>query len=504
MSNIRKTYERLIGMRREIAVLESCACLLQWDQETCLPREGASFRADQLALLARLAHEKSVSPQFGECLAACEKGGLAADPLSAEAVNLREIRHRYDKKVKLPERLVEELAHTAALAHPAWVEARRQRKFELFRPWLEKLVRLKREQAAALGFSGSLYDGLLDDYEPGETQAHLEILFPALREGLVRLLEKISGAPRQPDDSVLRGSFPLEKQKEFGRMASAAIGFDFDRGRLDEVVHPFCLHIGPGDTRITTRYSEERFGEAFFGILHESGHGLYEQGLPTEQFGTPLGESVYLGIHESQSTLWETLIGRDLPFWKHFFPLAQKFFPGSLGQVGLESFLRAINFVRPSFIRVSADEVSYHLHIILRFELEKALIAGELAPADVPAAWNGRFKELLGLEVPDDSSGCLQDVHWSAGLFGYFPTYSLGYLNAAQFYVALKRDLPGLEEDLARGKFSPVREWLREKIHCQGMRYRPAELIRKVTGEPLSTRPLLAYLEKKFSELYGF
>jgi carboxypeptidase Taq len=498
-----QAYNRLIDIQKEVSLIESCSSLLQWDQETYMPAGGTGHRAGQLALLARIAYERFTHSEVGKLLSLCEKSEPAAEPGSIESVNVREIRRKYDKTVKLPKRLVEELAKTTVLAHAAWIEARQNSTFETFRPWLEKIIALKREQAQALGYRQSPYDPLLDEFEPGETESSLIPLFDKLRRGLVPLIEKIVDSPNQPDTSFLASEFPVERQREFGEAAAACMGFDFHRGRLDEVVHPFCTGIGPGDTRITTSYDSSGFSRAFFGILHETGHGLYDQDLDQEHHGTPVGESISLGIHESQSRMWENFVGRSRPFWKHFFPKAAEIFPQALGDVTFDMFVRAVNQVQPSYIRTESDEVTYNLHIILRFELERLLISGELAPADLPQAWNERFRDFMGLEVPDDSRGCLQDTHWSCGYFGYFPTYSLGNMYAAQFFAQAKRDIPELESSISRGEFGDLLEWLRENIHRHGRLFSAGELVERVTGEPLSTKPLLDYLHRKFSALYN-
>ncbi|MEA2063806.1 MAG: carboxypeptidase M32 [Gemmatimonadota bacterium] len=502
MANARKAYDRLIEIRKEVSLIDSISWLLQWDQETGMPARGNPWRAEQLAYLASSAHEKTIAPVVGELLSACEGTDLVSDARAAEAVNVREIRRRYDKKTRLPRRLVEELARTTSLAHAAWIEARRERDFGVFRPWLEKIVTLKREQAEATGYEDSPYDALLDDYEPGEKGSHLKELFSGLRDGLVPLIEKITASPCQPGGSFLERDYPPERQRRFGEMAASSLGFDLSRGRLDEVVHPFCTTVGPEDVRITTRYDRSNFSQAFFGILHEAGHGMYEQGLDPEHFGLPAGEAVSLGIHESQSRMWENLVGRSRAFWVHFLPKLEGVFHETPGQVGLDDFVHAVNRVRPSFIRVEADEVTYNLHVIMRFELEMSLISGDITAGEVPTAWNELFKDYLGLEVPDDSNGCLQDTHWSLGLFGYFPTYCLGNLYSAQFFAAARREIPDLEAEFAAGRFDHLLTWLRENIHCQGMRYRADELVEKVTGESLSMDPLLDYLNSKYSALY--
>ncbi len=501
MGKAEKAYRELTALVRESGVLQSVAELLEWDQEVCMPPGGNAHRAEQMALLAGMVHEKITSPRIGELLAVCEQAEYRAG--SAEAVNIREIGRRYRKKTCLPAKLVREIARVTANAHPVWVEAREKNDFALFRPHLERIVALRREQAEAVGYEHSPYDALLDDYEPGERTARLTGLFGALAPKLTDLLRRITDAPLRPDGSVVRRRFPAAAQRALGIEAARAIGFDFNSGRVDPVVHPFCLTVGPGDVRITTRYNENFFNEAFFGFMHETGHGLYEQGLPAADFGLPTGESVSLGIHESQSRMWENCVGRSRPFWEFFFPRLAETFPRATSGVSIEHWLRAINQVQPSFIRVEADEVTYNLHIILRFELERALIEGTLAVADLPAAWNEQFERMLGLAVPDDAQGVLQDVHWSAGLFGYFPTYCLGNLYAAQFFAAAQEQIPLLEHGFADGNFLPLLAWLREQIHRRAMSLPPRELVREVTGHELSPSYLLDYLESKFSTLYG-
>lgn len=502
--NPAEAYAALIRREKEVALLGSCASLLHWDHQTYIPAKGAAHRAEQLALLAGLSHEKSTDSVIGELLAEAESGDLIREGGSPAAVNLREIRRTYDRTRKLPRALVEELARTTALAHDVWVEARRTSAFALFEPWLEKIVALKRQEAEAVGYREVPYDALLDDYEPGETTARLTELFAGLRDDLVGLVGAIADAKRCPDLSILHREYPVDRQEAFGKAAAAAIGFDFTAGRLDVTTHPFCSGIGPGDTRITTRYNPQDFGDAFFSILHETGHGLYDQGLDLTHYGTPMGDAVSLGIHESQSRLWENFVGRSRAFWEHFFPRARQAFPDALKGVGPDAFHFAINDVRPSFIRVDADEATYNLHILLRFDLERALVNGELKAGDVPGAWNEGFRKYLGLTPPDDAHGCLQDIHWSGGGIGYFPTYTLGNLYAAQFFEQARKDLGDLEGQFSRGEFVPLREWLRIKIHCQGQRYRAADLVVAVTGRPLRPGPLLDHLRGKYALLYGF
>jgi carboxypeptidase Taq len=468
-----------------------------------MPREGSAHRAEQMALIARLGHGMLTDPRNGELLAEVERSPLTKDVASVPAVNVREIRRSYDRAVKLPKELVEELARTTTRAQQVWQEARSANDFAAFQPWLEKIVALKRQEAQAVGYKESPYDALLDEYEPGATAAEITRVFAALRDDLVPLVGAITQSGKKPPHEILEREYPVDRQKVFSQEAAAAIGFNFTAGRLDVTTHPFCSGIGPGDCRLTTRYNPRHFNEAFFGTLHEAGHGIYEQGLEPEHFGTPVGSAVSLGIHESQSRLWENQVGRGRPFWEHFFPRAQQVFVEALHNVRLDDWLFAINDVRPSFIRVEADEATYNMHIILRFEMEQALIGGSLKPADVPAAWNEKFTKSFGLTPPDDRRGCLQDIHWSMGGLGYFPTYTLGNLYAAQLMEQARQDLGDVEGDFRHGEFGRLKGWLNEKVHRPGQRYRPRELCQRITGRPLSHKPLLAYLRKKYEPFYG-
>ena len=358
-------------------------------------------------------------------------------------------------------------------------------------------------KAQAVGYQEHPYDALLDEYEPGARAGEITRVFAELSRELVPLISAIMDSPRKPRCDILERDFPVDLQKVFGQSAAAAIGFDFSAGRLDVTTHPFCSGIGPGDCRITTRYNPRFFNEAFFGILHEAGHGIYEQGLNPDHFGSALGSYCSLGIHESQSRLWENQVGQGRPFWEHFFPRAQQTFPATLAEVALDDFYFAINEVKPSFIRVEADEATYNLHIILRFELELALLTGDLRPEDVPGAWNEKFAKMFGLTVSDGRTGCLQDIHWSMGGLGYFPTYTLGNLYSAQWMDQAKQDLPGLEDDFRRGQFGRLKHWLNEKVHQPGRRWRANELCQRITGKELSHQPLLMYLRQKYGQLYG-
>jgi carboxypeptidase Taq len=541
-----EAYTELIRRLRELAILGSCSSLLGWDEQTFMPDGGAGHRSAQMGLLAGLHHERATEPEIGDLLATIESSNLVVQPRSPAAVNVRELRRSYNRRVRLPRTLVEELARTTSLAQPEWVRARSTSDFARFRPWLEKIIQLKRQESACLSgqpaddgqqlrhalvgtpsreplpiAAGTAYDFLLDEYEPGATTSELAILFQALRRELVPLAARIteasqradraspapraaaSGNPAATGPTILNRFYPRERQKVFGEAAAAAVGFDFHRGRLDVTAHPFCSGIGPGDCRITTRYDEHNFSDAFFGILHEAGHGLYEQGLDPDHYGTPMGEAVSLGIHESQSRLWENAVARSRPFWTYWFPIARRIFHEALSDVSVDAFHAAVNFVTPSLIRVQADEVTYNLHIIVRFELEQALLSGDLAVTDLPAAWNQKYEEALGLKPRNDAEGCLQDIHWSAGLLGYFPTYTLGNLYAAQLFARAQSDAGGFDQSFAQGDYSGLLAWLRANVHREGQRRRSVELIEHITGSKPDHRPLIAALTQKYSELYG-
>lgn len=490
-------YEALIAHHREAFLLGSTASLLGWDQETYMPPGAGEMRAQQLALLARLVHERLADPRVGEWLSSCE----AASNDEVTTANLRGFRRDYDRATKLPETLVGELAETESRAQQAWAEARKNSDFASFRPWLERMVGLQQQKADCLKADGqSRWDALADLYEPGMKAADLVALFGPLRQRLVALRENtVTGAA--PDRAFVRREFDEARQESFVRAVVAAMGFDFDRGRIDRSAHPFCTGTGD-DVRLTTRFAKDNVIDALGSTMHEGGHGLYEQGLPVDRIGSPLGEAVSLGIHESQSRLFENHVGRSAAFWQWCWPLAEQHLGDGCRGHSADSAFRDANVVNPSLIRVEADEATYDLHVMVRFEIEQDLIAGSLAIADLPERWNGLYREYLGVEVPDDRRGCLQDVHWSCGLFGYFPTYTLGNLYAAQLAAAADKALGGIAPMLSKGEFAPLRQWLGENVHQHGRRYDPAELCERATGKPLSSEPFFDYLESKLSEVY--
>jgi carboxypeptidase Taq len=496
-------YDELIRRVREESLLTTVEALLEWDEDTYMPAGGVENRSEQLALLAGLLHDRGTDPRIGELLDAVEGSDLLADPGSPPAVNVRELRREYDRFVRMPRALVEDVARTTALAQRAWATARAGSDFEHFRPWLERIVALKRSEAECVGYPDEPYDALLEDYEPGLRTAVIARLFDALRRELVPLAGRIAGSRRQPDSSVLRRHFPRDRQRRFGETVAAAVGFDFDRGRLDLGVHPSCTGLGPGDCRISARFNDRDFPGGLFTVLHEVGHGLYEQGLDPAHYGTPLGEAASVGMDEAQARLWENRVGRDRHFWEYFYSRARELFPESLGDVPLDEFHFAVNRVAPSLVRIQADEVSYNLHIMIRFDLERALVNGTLPVADLPDAWRSAHADLLGVSPRRDADGCLQDGHWADGMIGYFPTYALGDVFAAQLFARAEQELGPLGDQFSRGEFAPLVEWLGQRVYRQGSRHPSARLIEVVTGSLPDHRPLVGLLKAKYEELYA-
>jgi carboxypeptidase Taq len=487
----------MIALSRDETLLASCLDVLEWDEEVCMPKSGVAHRAEQRALLAGMVHDRGTNPRYEELLGAVEGSELVSDADGPAAVNVREIRRSFDKERRMPRRLVEEWARVTAISQQTWGEARRQDDFASFAPWLDRIFALARERADAVGYESAQYDALLDDYEPGMTTARLTTLFTGLQAKLVPLVASLrfASAPNE----VLGREFPVERQKRFALDAAVALGFDLRGGRLDLGQHPFCTIIGPGDVRIALRYDSRDFAQGFFAMLHELGHALYDQGLDATHYGTPMGEPVSLGVHESQSRMWENLVGRSEGFWRRFYPQLCDAFPDALHDVSLETFHRSVNRVAPSPIRVNADEVTYDLHVTIRFELELAMLSGDLRASELPGAWGDLYERYLGIRPKDDREGCLQDIHWSEGLIGYFPTYTLGNVYAAQLFAAAERAVGPLEASFARGEFAPLREWLKEHVHRQGMRWPPAVLLERVTG----SAPDPAYLVQSLTRRYG-
>ncbi|MHB8913726.1 MAG: carboxypeptidase M32 [Minisyncoccota bacterium] len=487
----------------EIAQLGSVFSVLGWDQEVHMPEKGADARAATISLVSGLMHEKLVGLDDDGLLSRLKKQVDAKELKGKDAIIVAETWRSFEREKKLPEAFVKELAETASKAHHVWIRARRENDFGIFLPWLRKLVELKRTEAGLVGFADSPYDALLDSYEPGLTAKDAAVVLNDLKDFLVPFLKELRASKVKIDQKRIRGAFPLDKQLAFNSFVSEKMGFDYAAGRIDKSVHPFTTTFHTNDVRITTRFKQDDVIYSLGSTIHETGHALYEQGLPSEHFGTPLAEAVSLGIHESQSRLWENNIGKSAAFWRYFYPKLQKEFPEPFKQVPLKDFLRIINEVKPSLIRTEADEVTYNLHVIIRFEIEKELIEGSIDPKDLPAIWNEKMRKYLGIKVPSDTLGVLQDVHWSTGSIGYFPTYTLGNLYAAQFYAAMKRDLPDLSARIAAGDLAVPREWLRKKIHAHGKTYAAADLVKKVTGEYPTSRYFIDYLRDKYEKLYS-
>ncbi len=506
-----KAFERLQRIDKELILLEHTSALLQWDQETGMPEMAIEERSDQIALMQGMAHDRITSSEVADLIeqARNETGETTkqSDELPPEdgrdffySAFLRVFGRNYERAVKIPRRLVTETAQATSRAQAAWIKAREADDFSLFQPHLEKIVALTLEKAEALGYPEQPYDALLDEFEPGMMTSQVEEVFSDLKTELAPLVQRITAA-QKIDDSFRNRTYPAPKQKEFSLHLLQQMGYDFQRGRLDESAHPFTTSLGGNDVRVTTRYHEDDLFSAIFGTIHEGGHGLYELGIDPAYHGTCLGEGTSLGIHESQSRTWENLIGRSVPFWKHYFPELKKYFPSQLKDVDGDTFGRAVNRVQPSLIRIEADEVTYSLHVILRFELELALVNKKLEVKDVPEAWNDLMDQLLGIRPKSDADGVLQDVHWSMGAIGYFPTYALGNLYGAQFLSRMKKDLSNVEALIEKGDLMSIREWQKRNIHRYGSVYTAPELIQRITGEPLNPRYFIEYLEEKFSRL---
>ncbi|QDU58791.1 carboxypeptidase M32 [Aeoliella mucimassa] len=502
MADPQQTYAQLCDHARKTELLTSVTNVLGWDEQTYMPPAAGEYRADQLAMLASTIHQQATDPQVGDWLAELESSPLATDTESDTSVVIREMRRSYDRKTKLPADLVEALTRATSIGQQVWVEARKANDYAQFAPKLETIFKLKREEADAVGYTECRYDALLDDYEPHTTASQVEPVLRSLGKALVPLVAAIGESKHQPDMSIMDRDFPVDVQAKYGSDVAKRIGFCFQGGRIDPTAHPFCTTLGPADVRLTTRYNPRDLRAGLFSIMHEAGHGLYEQGLPSEKYGLPTGEAISLGIHESQSRMWEILVGLSHSFWQHNYADAQAAFPAALGDVALDDFHFAINESKPSLIRVEADEATYNLHILIRFELELALVADELSIADLPAAWNAKYEQYLGITPPSDALGVMQDVHWSHGLIGYFPTYSLGNLYSAQFFAKAKEDLGDLDAQFAQGDYKPLLDWLRTNIHQHGKRYTAADLVERVTGKPLSSEALLSHLSDKFGKLY--
>ena len=482
----------------EIRNLHSVEELLSWDQEVCLPPKGVEARARVCATMAGIKHRHLEHPELREALDVC---GEQAEEGSELAAQVRVARLEVERAVAVPESLVRALAEARSTGLSAWRKGREQEDFSLFEPHLERLVELRRQEAAAIDPGREAYEVLLQGYEPDAEVGQLVPLFRDLREALVPMVAAVADCGHMVDEGPALGNYPAEAQEAFGRRVAEAVGFDFDAGRLDASTHPFCIGFDPLDVRMTWRYQEDDFRPAFSGILHETGHALYEQGLPRNS-EDPLATAVSLGLHESQSRLWENQVGCSRGFWRWALPHYRELFPDS-GPADLDALWPALHVVRPSLVRVDADEVTYNLHIVLRFDIERALFSGDLEVTELPQVWNDAYQDLLGIRPDNDALGVLQDIHWSQGLFGYFPTYTLGSAVGAQLFAAAGRELGDLEERFAEGDFGSLLDWLRRNVHGHGARYPAPELVERVTGKDLSADDLLEHLRTNVEEVYG-
>ncbi len=500
---MRDSIERLRAKLKYVWSLRACESIIGWDQLVMMPAGGGGVRAEQKAALSEAAHSALIDDSFRKALDEAEETVCNLPEDSDDRCLVRAARWHFERARALPTTLVKELAHATGLAYPAWVEARKNKDFTSFVPYLEKVYKLSREAAHCYGFKEHVYDALLEGYEPGMTASKVSSLFSELKRPLVELVASITSSGKQPSVDLLEQDFAVNIQRRFVEQLAPMIGFDMTRGRIDLSVHPFCSASSSRDVRLTLRYCSRNLPSAVFGLLHEAGHGMYEQGSPSRFDGTPLKGGCSLGIHESQSRLWENHVGRSREFWEYHYPRLQAIFPYQLQGYSIDEFYKAINKVRPSFIRVEADEVTYCLHILLRFEIECKLLEGALEVTDIPEVWNSLMEEYLGIVPPDDAAGCLQDVHWSEGLIGYFPTYCLGSLAAAQIWEKASTEIEHLGEYIARGDYEPLRSWLAQNIYCHGAKFFPEELMVRSTGRPLEVRPFLQYLQRKFSDIYA-
>ncbi|HEV2036746.1 MAG TPA: carboxypeptidase M32 [Candidatus Dormibacteraeota bacterium] len=495
--------QKLKDILGEVEDLNRATGVLAWDQETYMPPGGVAARAAQMSTLSRLAHVRFTSDEVGRLLDELE-GEVAGMPFDSDEASLvRVTRRDYEQDRKLSPDLVAEIASAGSTARPVWQKARKDSDFKSFAPYLEKNVELSRRVADALGYKERPYDALIDRTEPGLTTDQLETMFAELKKAIVPLVADIARHADAVDDRVLYRGFDPGSQLKYALDVVTKLGYDLERGRQDISTHPFSIALGPGDVRITTRVSRDFFNECLFGSIHESGHSMYSQGFGQNLDRTPLWGGASPGVHESQSRLWENLIGRSQPFWRHFFPSLRNAFPEPLKGCDEEAFFRAVNRSYPSLIRVEADEVTYNLHVLVRFELETELLDGPLKVKDLPEAWNARFKSYLGVDVPNDREGVLQDIHWSGLGFASFPGYTIGNLIGAQLMDKIRADIPDLDGHVERGEFGVLLRWLRTNVHRHGRKFTPNELMERATGKPLTPGPWIAYLRKKFRALYG-
>lgn len=499
---MQKKLEELKTILAEVDDLDRASSMLEWDQEAYMPKGGAEARGQQLGTLNRLSHERFTAKQTGKLLDELKMTSSELDPDSDDARLIKVCARLYDKEIKVPSAMVTEKSEMTSAAGQAWQEAREKSDFSIFEPHLDKVLDYARRYAELFAPFDHIYDALLDSYEPGMKTAEVQSIFEGIRPKQVELIKAIAEKD-QVDDSILRQHLPEAGQLAFGKEVNTAYGFDWNRGREDKTTHPFSTNFGYGDQRITVRVNENYLITYLFAALHETGHALYEQGIPKSLARTPLYGGASLAVHESQSRLWENLVGRSRPFWGYFFGNLQAKFPDQFGKVDVDDFYRAINRVTPSFIRVEADEATYNLHIMLRLDLEIAMLEGTLSAKDLPRAWNERFEDYLGIVPPDDAQGVLQDIHWSFGLMGYFATYALGNLVSVQLWEVILSQMPDLEEQIGKGEFAPLLNWLQENIYQHGAKYEPQELVKKITGSTINGDAYIRYLNNKFGAIYN-
>lgn len=494
----KELYSLYKNITQKAADFGYASAVLGWDQEVYMPPKGFGFRGRQMATLASQAHEMVTNDAYGDLLQELSGRNDLADD---EKDNIRLSKEDYDKNKKLPTDFIEKITEQTSASYSAWLDARTQNNYEVYAPELQKMLDLKKQQADLYGYEANPYDALLDDYEKGATVAMLDTVFENVKPSLLSILERIRNA-KQVDDSFFNLHFPKQEQWEFSMDVLKKIGYDLEAGRQDISEHPFTTSFSPTDVRVTTRVNENDFASLLWSSIHEGGHALYEQGLPEEQYGLPLCAATSLSIHESQSRLWENSVGRGKGFWINFYPKLQTYFPHQLAGIPLDSFYKGMNKVQPSLIRTEADELTYHFHVMIRYEIEKALIAGDLDTRELKTVWNESYKKYLGLTVPDDKQGVLQDVHWSHGMLGYFPTYSLGSFYAAQFFDQAGKDIPGLSRQIPEGDYEKLLTWLRDKIHRHGRKYRSETLCQNITGKGLDITSFIQYAEDKFTRVY--
>ena len=502
-ANTNGKLQQLKDILAEVSDLSRAAALLEWDQETYMPPGGVNSRAEQLSTLYRLSHVRFISDDVGGLLDTLE-AEVAKQPYDSDDASLvRVTRRDYEQARRLPPDLIAEIARAGSISRPVWEKARHDENFSLFAPYLERNVELNRQIADALGYEERPYDALLDRSEPGMKTSELEAIFAELKRAIVPLITDIARHADAVDDRVLYRGFDPDLQLSYALQVVKRLGYDLERGRQDISTHPFSTGFGPGDVRITTRVSRDFFNECLFGSIHESGHAMYEQGVARNLDRTSLWGGASPGVHESQSRFWENLVGRSRPFWRHFYPSLQATFPEPLHNVDEEAFYRAVNRSYPSYIRVEADEVTYNMHVLMRFELENDMLEGTLKVKDLPEAWNTRMKSYLGLNIPNDREGALQDIHWSYVSFGIFPGYTIGNLIGAQLMEKIRTDMPDLDAKIERGEFASLLSWLHRNVHRHGRKFTPNELLERATGKPLTAAPWIAYVQRKFGALYG-